>query len=310
MKAPNLTECRRYDARGRLQWMDGRDPGADCDLPAAAPIARFDYGYDERGNRRTETYAEAGGPAELTQYGYDASDRLTSVVSPSGAETRYDLLGDGSRNTVTTAVTQGGLGATETYHYDGRGGLTGITDEANQAVATYVVDVAGRVQSETRSGRSRSFTWDAAGRLAAASVTVDGTTTAASFGYDHQGLRIWKQGPAGTTTYLWGAEGLAEEVLPSGTRLRYERGAGLALAVGGETLLHDGLGSVVGRVGSGAPVMYRYDAWGSFQGTAGPTAAEPSLAYAGQHWEADETRTSRRAARAARQASAGSGEGV
>ena len=286
VKAPNLTECRRYDARGRLQWMDGRDPGADCDSPAAAPIVRFDYGYDERGNRKTETY-QAGGPTELTQYGYDAADWLTSVVAPSGAETTYGLLGDGSRNTVTRAVTQGGLGSTESYHYDARGGLTGITDEANQPVATYTVDVAGRVLSEARAGRSKSFTWDAGGRLAAASVTVDGTTTASSFRYDHQGLRIWKQGPAGETTYLWGAGELAEEVLPSGTRLRYERGAGLALAVGGETLLHDGLGSVVGRVGAGAPVMYRYDAWGNFQGTAAPTAGEASLAYAGQHWDAD-----------------------
>ena len=286
MKAPNLTECRRYDARGRLQWMDGRDPGADCDSPAAAPIVRFDYGYDERGNRKTETY-QAGGPTELTQYGYDPADRLTSVVAPSGAETTYGLLGDGSRNTVTTAVTQGGLGSTESYHYDARGGLTGTTDDLNQPVATYTVDVAGRVLSEARAGRSKSFTWDAGGRLTAASVTVDGTTTASSFRYDRQGLRIWKQGPAGETTYLWGAGELAEEVLPSGTRLRYERGAGLALAVGGETLLHDGLGSVVGRVGAGAPVMYRYDAWGSFQGTAAPTAGEASLAYAGQHWDAD-----------------------
>ncbi len=51
---------------------------------------------------------------------------------------------------MTRAVTQGGLGTTESYHYDARGGLTGITDEANLAVATYQVDPAGRVLSETR----------------------------------------------------------------------------------------------------------------------------------------------------------------
>jgi RHS repeat-associated protein len=33
--------------------------------------------------------------------------------------------------------------------------------------------------------------------------------------------------------------------------------------------------------------MYRYDAWGNFQGTAGPGSGEASLAYAGQHWDAD-----------------------
>jgi RHS repeat-associated protein len=33
--------------------------------------------------------------------------------------------------------------------------------------------------------------------------------------------------------------------------------------------------------------VYRYDAWGAFQGTAAPAAGEASLAYAGQHWDGD-----------------------
>ena len=82
---------------------------------------------------------------------------------------------------------------------------------------------------------------------------------------------------------------------PGGTRLLYERMGGLATGItavtssgasaGSERLLHDGLDSVVGRVsGTGTAVSYRYDAWGGFRG-AGPGSGEPSLAYAGQHWD-------------------------
>jgi RHS repeat-associated protein len=68
--------------------------------------------------------------------------------------------------------------------------------------------------------------------------------------------------------------------------VRYEYGAGLALAAGNERLLHDGLGSVVGRIGNGAPTLYRFDAWGGYRGGA-PSVTEPSAGYAGQHWDAD-----------------------
>jgi RHS repeat-associated protein len=63
----------------------------------------------------------------------------------------------------------------------------------------------------------------------------------------------------------------------------------MVLGVGTERILHDGLGSAVGRVDglSGASSFYRYDAWGGLLDGTVPTRGDPSLAYAGQHWDSD-----------------------
>jgi RHS repeat-associated protein len=157
------------------------------------------------------------------------------------------------------------------------------------------------VTGEARGTDTKAFTWDAGGRLVEATVTraVAGggaATENIEYRYDHVGRRVSKTTSLGTWEYLWGEDGLVEEWLPSGLRLAYERAGGLVTAVRAhdlsgiaahERLLHDGLGSVVGRVKlDGAAVSYRYDAWGSFRGGT-PTASEPSLAYAGQHWDED-----------------------
>jgi RHS repeat-associated protein len=106
------------------------------------------------------------------------------------------------------------------------------------------------------------------------------------YGYDFAGRRVSKTDPTGGgTTYLWGGDELVEERLPGGA-LRYENAAGMALAVGNERLMHDALGSTVGRIGNGAPTLYRLDAWGSYRGRS-PGAGEASAGYAGQHWDTD-----------------------
>jgi RHS repeat-associated protein len=178
------------------------------------------------------------------------------------------------------------------YHYDdGRGALTSITDELNAGAvaATFTVDAAGHVKGETRGGTIKTYDWDAEGRLRSVEVRppAPGAPWTASYAYGHSGRRVSKSGPAGVTSYLWGAGELVSETPAGGTALVYQQLGDLAVAVGGEQLMHDGLGSVVGRIGAGAPTLYRYDAWGGFRSSDAPATGQPSLAYAGQHWDGD-----------------------
>ncbi|ABS26527.1 CARDB domain-containing protein [Anaeromyxobacter sp. Fw109-5] len=308
-----LHECRRYDERGRVMLVSNVAAGESCEL-SESPLARYRYGYDERGNRTSEEYTgETVTVPELTSYGYDRADRLTGVAYADGTAKLYQLGGDGSRLAEKHVTPFSGdlgpdgwgvaTGAVQTYGYDARGGLESITDEQGVAVVAYTVDLAGRVKVETRGTSKKELTWDAAGRLAEAKLGPavaggGGTVDTFTYRYDFAGRRIEKSGPTGDSRYLWGADDLVEEVAPSGTRLVYERMGGLVVGVsaygaggtpaGSERLMHDGLDTIVGRVRSdGSSSLYRYDAWGGFRGLGAPGAAEASLAYAGQHWDAD-----------------------
>jgi RHS repeat-associated protein len=303
LQGGGVYERRCYDGSGRLTEVLTGTSDVACGTTSSSLIAGYVYRYGgaagARGNRTSQTFMSAG-PSETTTYGYDEADRLTGVQYP-GRATVYRLGADGTRlgeKSVTAAgdLGPGGFDAVTlpdehlAYQYDGAGGLTRITDElANHAVvAGYEVDAAGRVTSESRGGVTRSYRWDAEGRLREATVApaAPAIPHTVSFGYDHAGRRVRKTGPAGTATYLWGDGELVGETPPGGPLLAYQRLGDLAVGIGGERLVHDGLGSVVGRVGGGQPTLYGYDAWGGFRGGA-PGPGAPSLAYAGQHWDQD-----------------------
>jgi RHS repeat-associated protein len=299
-----MKECRGYDSRGRLSSVANLPSGSACDTIGAAPYARFEYGYDERGNRTSELYSGQGVVGDPTGYGYDGADRLVGVQYGDGSAALYGLAGDGTRHCEKRMDSYGGPltanacdpgGATESlvYRYDERGGLKSIVDGANGVqLGQFLTDPAGRLRSETRGTFAREYAWDAGGRLTQLTVSqaVAGQGAAVStsrYGHDHAGRRVSKADPTGAvTTYLWGGDELVEERLPGGGALRYENAVGMALAVGGERLMHDALGSAVGRIGNGVPTLYRLDAWGSYRGRA-PGVGEASAGYAGQHWDVD-----------------------
>jgi RHS repeat-associated protein len=298
-----LNECRSYDNRGRLSYVANLPGDSDCASSVTVPYSRYDYGYDERGNRTSELYSGQEVTGDPTSYAYDAADRLVGVGYPDQSAVLYRVAGDGTRSCEKRILGYAGpltvdacdpAGATESlvYGYDERGGLKSIADGANgQQVGQFETDAGGRLKSEMRGAFQRAYGWDAGGRLAQVTVTqpVAGAGTGTSttqYGYDFAARRVSRTDSAGAvTTYAWGVDELVEERLPGGT-VRYEQGAGLALAAGNERLLHDGLGSAVGRIGNGVPTLYRFDAWGGYRGGV-PTVTEPSAGYAGQHWDAD-----------------------
>jgi RHS repeat-associated protein len=159
-------------------------------------------------------------------------------------------------------------------------------------VADFTLDGTGRPTAETRGTTSKAFGWSAAGRLKSVAVTTTSGTATSTYDYDYEGRRIQKSGPASAlATYVWGGNGEMLEERPSGTAsgsLRYEYLGSNAIGVGANRFIRDALGTAQGRVSTGSPTLYRYDAWGGFRGsTAAPVAGEPTLAYAGQFWDAD-----------------------
>lgn len=270
----------------------------------AGPTAgsqRYEYTYDARGNRQEERYTAPGAQAaEVTRYGYDAADRLTGVRYPSGEAELYALGGDGSRLEEKRLENyEGGLepealanaaNATKhwRYSYDTAGGLKQIDDLLTQGVEAQVTtDPEGRVIAEVRGGTTRQYGWDAAGRLAWAKRVSGEGIVEASYTYGFDGLRRTRTVGGIGTRYVWGAnEELLEEGPAAGTRLLYAQAGFGAVAAGGERLLHDALGSVVGRIG-GTAKLSRYGAWGALQQGEAPSGLGPTLAYAGQHFDGD-----------------------
>jgi RHS repeat-associated protein len=229
---------------------------------------------------------------ETTKYGYDQADRLLGVGYGDGSAVLYKLAGDGTRKGEKKfSAYIGDLTGYDsainpdenlTYWYNQSGGLDRILNN-NIEIAKYVTDPAGRLESEVRPGSEfeRRYHWDGDGRLAKITITNNGVSQESSYLYDHSGLRISKAANGVTTRYLWGADGLVEE-----GNFQYERVNGIVTGVGGERIVHDGLGSVAGRIGAGGLNTYRIDAWGGFRNGTGPGLEDPSLGFAGMHAEA------------------------
>jgi RHS repeat-associated protein len=282
-------------------WGHGLIRSIQATWQGASPGSlRYEYDYDARGNRLVERYTGPGVTTpEVTQYGYDDADRLTGVRYPSGESELYALGPDGSRmqeklveGYLASLGPDGFANATNPlrhwrYSYDTSGGLEAIDDELSDRVEAQVTtDPGGRVVTEVRGGTTRQYGWDAAGRLASATVTSNGGTVTAAYKYGFDGLRRHALTTGGAGTYfVWGAnDELLGESSAAGADQLYAHAGRSVVAVGSKRLLHDALGSVVGRVDTSIQLS-RYGAWGELRTESGPEPAESGPAYAGQYFD-------------------------
>ncbi|WP_164000767.1 RHS repeat-associated core domain-containing protein [Pyxidicoccus caerfyrddinensis] len=308
-------ENRCYDGQGRLTSVRATTLAAEvgCAQSPSTAVTWFQYEYDGRGNRKSERFrGTATAMAEqLTEYGYDAADRLTGVRYPADSESRragvlYQLSPEGLRlgekrvANLPPTVNLDERGFYEAvlpevdwaYGYNATGVLQQI-EHPGGLVASYTTDGSGRMTGEQiANGPETKYGWDAAGRLTHVEQPAGGggggagvTQTKYRYGFD--GLRRFRQvGSNSATEYLWDSSGLVEE--RTGTsRLLYESLGSQVVSAGGERVLHDGLGSAVGRMTAGGLVSYRYDAWGGYREGSGPGAGEPSVGYTGHGFDAD-----------------------
>ncbi|WP_380283427.1 RHS repeat-associated core domain-containing protein [Kitasatospora purpeofusca] len=149
-----------YDQAGRLATETG--PAVTNPVTGVTHRARTSYTYDPDGNLATRTVADltpaaqGGDAARTTTYGYDAQDRLTSVVQDGVTTKRvtYDQVGN-----VTDSWSPNG--AHYVYGYDVNGRLTAVDLKD-------FVDDPGASNPPKRGIRLKTFGYDRAGRLSAA----------------------------------------------------------------------------------------------------------------------------------------------
>ena len=146
------------------------------------------YSYDQAG-RLTETSRALPGMVTrtVTTHSYDAAGRLTTLTDWSSGVGRVTAYGydDGRLASVTRPN-----GTTTTYTFEDtvRGELKNIDHKRGATVLspwTYTRNRSGTIASEATTGRTRTFTYDNAGRL---TRTVEGATTR-NYAYDQNSNR-------------------------------------------------------------------------------------------------------------------------
>ena len=267
-------ETRTYDNAGRLTEVKN--------AKGAFVLSDFAYTLDPVGN---PTRVDQGGAvSSTTTYGYDASDRLTSVcyqASCAGGSDpfiRWTYDGVGNRLTETRPS-----GAT-TYSYD-------ANDRMLSAGSTsYSYDANGNEIAAS----SRNFNYDLANRLMS---TTNGSSTT-TYSYDGDGNRLQASigsQAADKTNYLWDTNGslaqLATEQDGNGVFLRrYIYGVRrISMTSQGSNwyYVYDRLGSVVNVTSSAGATdwTYEYEPFGALraQTQGDPQAPTNSMKFAGEY---------------------------
>jgi len=163
-----------------------------------ATLASASYSLDADGNRTSKTT-----PAGTESYLLDALNRLTSATPPGDTATIYSYEAVGNRLTLSHA------GGTTSYAHDSADRLTSVSPPGSGAIAN-TFDADG---SQLTRG-SDSFSWDAANRLA--SATVSGQQS--SFVYNGDGLRISRTVGGTTTSFTWDVAAGLPVVLDDGSQ--------------------------------------------------------------------------------------------
>jgi len=150
------------------------------------------YGYDNSGNRTSETHPNVAGAScpgsscYSENYVYDALDRLTEVDRPLGRQTLYSYDGNSNLTKITEP-----LGVSQTYGYNTDNQLTSFKDERSQPTAYTHFDNGVMASKTTALGNETTWTVNDDG-LVSSMVDPKGNATTPSahtwtYGYDAAG---------------------------------------------------------------------------------------------------------------------------
>jgi RHS repeat-associated protein len=315
----NLT--RAYDDAGRLtsvqDWLSntssfGYDPNSNLTtetLPAATGVVDT-FTFDNAD--RLMTISDTKGATTLfsATYNRDNANQLTSdssVPSATGAY-KYTSLNQlcYAGSSSATACTAPPSGATA-YAYDAADNLTqmGTTQQVFNAAdqlcwsgpasgpcatppdgaTTYTYDTRGNRTSVTPpGGPTTTLTYDQANRLTAYG-------SAATYGYNGDGLRMSKTVSGSATQYLWDVATKIPMLLKDGSTAYIYGPGGLPLEqINGSTVLwlhRDQIGSIrLVTDGAGtSQATYTFDPYGNLAASTG-TISNP-LRFGGQYWDSE-----------------------
>jgi RHS repeat-associated protein len=246
-----------YDPAGRpVSQSDLSASGAVLRTESASydPDGQLTSATDFRGDTETSDYDATGmltsqtQPVSATQsitvgYGYDLDGNRTALTDGNGntTYTTYNSLGLPETTTEpSTAQWSGAADSQTTDIYDGNGDL--VTEDLPGGVQVDdSYNAMGDLTSQSGSGASaatatRTFSYDASGRLLAAATSAAGTqgapgyqpATSESFAYDDRGLLLSASGSAGTSTFTYNGSGQPTSVTDAaGTSTYTYNNAGL-----------------------------------------------------------------------------------
>ncbi len=264
--ASGVTRSFSYDDGGRM-------------TQAVAGNSTLALTYNGRGLLATSTDGLG-----TTTYGYDAAQRLTSVLHPSGASDAftYDTLG-------RISTIRGGTNLN--YAYDAVGRLlkrSAVAPTSSYTTETRAYDALGRllsVKSGLTTGYSTTATYTADSQIKTLTQTAGGNTASNTsvFDYDHAGRLVSEAvtptgGETRTTTYTWDPDSNRKSVThPDGSRVdsQYDLDGLLRSSSDGSHYTYDANGSLIDATTPEGARSFAYDAWGQLTGASvgGVTAA-------------------------------------
>jgi RHS repeat-associated protein len=216
-------------------------------LTGGAVTLGLTYVYDNAGNRTQITDTQAGG-TQITNFAYDALNRLTAATYPNGDMLSYGYDAVGNRTSQTT----NGMMVTNTF------------DLANRMTAsgsdTYTFDANGNQTGQTVGGVMTSFSYDALDRL-----TAIGGPTPATYVYNGLNLRVSKTVGMTTTRFAWDLAMSTPVLLSDGASTEYIYG-------------HELIGQVVTSGGMGTATYAHADVLGSVRLVTDGTGTEAGTA--------------------------------
>ncbi|MFC1591885.1 RHS repeat-associated core domain-containing protein [Thermodesulfobacteriota bacterium] len=146
------------------------------------------YGYDKHENLISVTDAEGA----VTTYGYDDLGRLLQIVSPDTGTTTYDYDEAGNLIAKVEWGKDGQNPISTTYVYDGMNRLD-LVQFPNDPAIDYTYDEpdasngVGRLTTITDASGQTRYSYDALGRVASSSSTIDGSVYTTAYAYNKNG---------------------------------------------------------------------------------------------------------------------------
>ncbi|ODM27994.1 hypothetical protein A7W90_18280 [Clostridium sp. Bc-iso-3] len=265
-----------------------------------AEIEKYKYTYDEANNQTKKTEYLTGG-TRVTDYGYDALNRLETVSESNGRFTvyTYDVAGNRKEEKISQ---NGTLQIVNTYVYDKQNRLERIeTTGVVTQIQSYRYDENGnQIEVRTTTGSTTeltaSYSYDLLNRMI--SATVGGKTV--TYTYSGDGLRLSKYVDGTLTKYIYEYDKVVLELDGSGnqvgrniygTNLLMRQADGLSLYY-----LYNGHADVTALVDANTGVLratYYYDAFGNIEeekyydanGNLTTTPINNNIRYAGYQYD-------------------------
>jgi RHS repeat-associated protein len=180
------------------------------------------YNYDAMGDLTSQVQPVSASKSITVSYGYDLDGNQTALTDGNGNTTYTAYNSLGLPQTITEPSTTAYSSAADTQTtdiYDADGDLV-TQDQPGGVRVNNAYDAMGDLTSQSGTGATaatatRTFTYDAAGRVLTAGTSAAGTqgspghqpATSETFQYDDRGLLLSASGAAGTSAYTYNAAG-------------------------------------------------------------------------------------------------------